>query len=44
MRLKGIGIGCDGAAIEGGRVVKTILRVGNVAGVEESARVGGMDG
>ncbi len=44
VRLKGFGIGCDGAAIEGGRVVQTILRVGNVAGIEERARIGGMSG
>ena len=44
VRLKGFGIGCDGAAVESGGVVQPILRVGNVAGIEESARVGGMGG
>ena len=44
MRLKGIGIGGDGAAVEGGGIVETILRVGDIAGVEEGARVGGMGG
>ena len=42
--LKGFGIGCDGAAVECGRIVRPILRVGNVSGIEECARVGGMGG
>ena len=44
MSLERFGIGGDGAAIEGGGVVETILRVGNVAGIEEGARVGGVGG
>ncbi len=40
--LKGFGVGGDGAAIESGGIVETVLRVGHVAGVEEGARVGGM--
>jgi hypothetical protein len=44
MRFKGFGIGCDGAAIEGGRVVKAILSVGNVTGIEEGPPISGMGG
>jgi len=42
--LEGVGIGGDSAAIESDSVVETILRVGNVAGVEEGTRVGGVRG
>ena len=42
--LEGVGIGGDGATVESSGVVETILLVGNVAGVEESARIGGMGG
>ncbi len=44
MGFKGFGIGGDGAAIESSGIVETVLCVGNVAGVEEGARVGGMGG
>ncbi|MEI9969327.1 MAG: hypothetical protein WDM87_12140 [Terracidiphilus sp.] len=42
MSFKGAGIGGDRAAIESSGIIETILRVGDVACVEEGARVGGM--
>ena len=42
--LERFGIGGDGAAIESGGIVEPVLCVGDVAGVEEGARVGGVGG
>ena len=42
--LERIGVGGDGAAVENSSVVETILGVGDVAGVEEGARVSRMGG
>ena len=42
MRLEGPGIGVHGTAVKSGGIVQTILRVGHVAGVEQSAGVFGM--
>jgi len=42
MRLKGVGIGFDCTAVKAGGCVEVILMVGDVAGVEEGAGVGGV--
>ncbi len=44
MGFKGVWIGVDGAAIEGGGFIEVVKVVGDIAGVEEGARVGGMRG
>ena len=44
VRFEGVGIGLDGAAVEAGSCVEVILMVGDVAGVEEGASVGGVGG
>jgi hypothetical protein len=44
MGLKGLGIGCDGAAVEAGGIVKAVLGVGYVAGVKEGSRIGWVGG
>jgi hypothetical protein len=42
VRLKGLWIGRDGAAVKGCGIVKAVLGIGDVTGVEEGARIGGM--
>ena len=44
MGLKRLGVGLDGAAVEAGGIVGTVLRIGHVAGIEQGAGVGGMGG
>jgi hypothetical protein len=44
MGLKGVGVGVDGAAIESGGIFKMVKIVGDVASVEEGARIGGVGG
>ena len=44
MSLEGLGVGCDGAAVETGGVVEAVLGVGDVTQVEEGAGVGWMGG
>ena len=39
-----IGIGLDGAPVEASSSVEVILMIGNIAGVEEGASIGGMRG
>ena len=44
MRLEGVGVHLDGAAIEGGGTIELILMIGDVAGVEESTCIVGVGG
>ena len=44
VRLEGIGVGFEGAAVKAGSGVEMILVVGDVAGVEEGAGVGCVGG
>ena len=42
--LKRVGVGGDGAAVESGSIVETVLGIGDIACVKEGARVVGMGG
>jgi hypothetical protein len=44
MGFKGVGVGDDGAAIEGGGFIDVVEVIGDVAGIEEGARVSGVGG